>query len=121
MVIIADHLTAATFLIKDGVFPSNKAQGYEFCRLLRRAAVKLHFLMGSAEDIMRLAGITAAIVEIYKSIYFVKDDTLYVQGAIAAEIGKIEKSLDKGIKELEKKTDVSGKDAFDLYQTTAFP
>jgi alanyl-tRNA synthetase len=121
MRIIADHLTAATFLIKDNVFPSNKAQGYVLRRLLRRAAVKLHFLMDSHEDLMQLAGITSSIVEIYKSIYFVKDDTLYVQGAIAAEIGKFEKSLDKGIKELEKKTDVSGKDAFDLYQNYGFP
>src|SRR5258706_5022717 len=121
MRIIADHLTAATFLIKDNVFPSNKAQGYVLRRLLRRAAVKLHFLMGSQEDIVQLAGITSSIIDVYKSIYFAKDDTLYIQGAIAAEIGKFEKSLDKGIKELEKKTDVSGKDAFDLYQNYGFP
>lgn len=121
MRIIADHLTAATFLIKDSIFPSNKAQGYVLRRLLRRAAVKLHFLMGGPDDIIKLAGITSSIVEIYKSVYFVKDDTLYVQGAIAAEIGKFEKSLSKGIKELEKKTDVSGKDAFDLYQNYGFP
>ena len=121
MRIIADHLTAASFLIKDGVFPSNKAQGYVLRRLLRRAAVKLHFLMGGQEGVTQLATITASIIEIYKNIYFTKDDTLYIQGAIAAEIGKFEKSLDKGIKELEKKTDVSGKDAFDLYQNYGFP
>lgn len=121
MRIIADHLTAATFLIKDGIFPSNKAQGYVLRRLLRRAAVKLHFLMGSQEDIIKLAGITSSIIEIYKNIYFVGDDTKYVQGAIAAEIGKFEKSLGKGIKELEKKTDITGKDAFDLYQNYGFP
>ncbi len=121
MRIIADHLTAATFLIKDSVFPSNKAQGYVLRRLLRRAAVKLHFLMGSREGITQLAGITTSIVDIYKSIYFAGDDTIYVQSAIAQEIGKFEKSLDKGIKELEKKADVSGKDAFDLYQNHGFP
>ena len=121
MRIIADHLTAATFLIKDGIFPSNKAQGYVLRRLLRRAAVKLHFLMGGREGIIHLAGITSSIIEIYKSIYFVKDDSLYVQGAIANEVGRFEKSLDKGIKELEKKTEVSGKDAFDLYQNYGFP
>lgn len=121
MRIIADHLTAATFLIKDGIFPSNKAQGYVLRRLLRRAAVKLHFLMSGQENIIHLAGITSAIIDIYKDIYFVGDDSLYVQGAIAAEMGKFEKSLTKGIRELEKKTDVSGKDAFDLYQNYGFP
>lgn len=121
MRIIADHLTAATFLIKDGVFPSNKAQGYVLRRLLRRAAVKLHFLTGSREGITQLAGITASIVSVYKNIYFVGDDTSYVQSAIASEIGKFEKSLDKGIKELEKLDVISGKDAFDLYQNYGFP
>lgn len=121
MRIIADHLTAATFLIKDGVFPSNKSQGYVLRRLLRRAAVKLYFLMGSREKIMSLAGITASIVNIYKEAYFVRDDTKYVQSTIAVEIGKFEKSLDKGIKELEKKSDITGKDAFDLYQNYGFP
>lgn len=121
MRIIADHITAATFLIKDGVFPSNKSQGYVLRRLLRRAAVKLFFLVENREEIISLAGITSSIVSSYKSIYFKNDDTKYVQSCIAVEIGKFEKSLDKGIKELEKKTDVTGKDAFDLYQNYGFP
>jgi alanyl-tRNA synthetase len=121
MRIIADHLTAATFLIKDGVFPSNKSQGYVLRRLLRRAAVKLYFLMGVRDEISSLAGITSSIVAIYKSVYFLKDDTLYIQSSIATEISKFQKSLDKGIKELEKKTDITGKDAFDLYQNYGFP
>ena len=121
MRIIADHLTAATFLIKDGVFPSNKSQGYVLRRLLRRAAVKLYFLMGNREAIISLAGITESIVHTYKTEYFKGDDTRYIQSSIATEIGKFEKSLDKGIKELEKKTDITGKDAFDLYQNYGFP
>ncbi len=121
MRIIADHLTASTFLIKDGVFPSNKSQGYVLRRLLRRAAVKLYFLMGTREEIISLAGITSSIVSIYKEAYFQKDDTKYIQSTIAVEIGKFQKSLDKGIKELEKKTDITGKDAFDLYQNYGFP
>ncbi len=121
MRIIADHLTAATFLIKDSVFPSNKAQGYVLRRLLRRAAIKLHFLMGNREGITQLAGITSSIVGIYKSVYFIGDDAQYVQSTISQEISKFEKSLDRGIKELEKKSEISGKDAFDLYQNYGFP
>ncbi len=121
MRIIADHITAATFLCKDGVFPSNKSQGYVLRRLLRRAAVKLYFLTGNREEIISLAGITSSIVETYKSAYFSTGDTRHIQSTIAVEIGKFQKSLDKGIKELEKKTDITGKDAFDLYQNYGFP
>ena len=121
MRIIADHITAATFLCKDGVFPSNKAQGYVLRRLLRRAAVKLYFLTGNREEIASLAGITSSIIEIYKSVYFDNHDTRHIQSTIAVEITKFQKSLDKGIRELEKKTDVTGKDAFDLYQNHGFP
>jgi len=121
MRIIADHITAATFLCKDGVFPSNKSQGYVLRRLLRRAAVKLYFLMGSRDEIVSLAGITSSIVEIYKFVYFNNQDTRHIQSTIAVEITKFQKSLDKGIRELEKKTDVTGKDAFDLYQNYGFP
>lgn len=121
MRIIADHITAATFLCKDGVFPSNKSQGYVLRRLLRRAAVKLYFLMGNRDEISSLAGITSSIVEIYKSVYFNNQDTRHIQSTIAVEITKFQKSLDKGIRELEKKTDVTGKDAFDLYQNYGFP
>ena len=121
MRIIADHITAATFLCKDGVFPSNKSQGYVLRRLLRRAAVKLYFLMGNRDEISSLAGITSSIVEIYKSVYFNNQDTRHIQSTISVEITKFQKSLDKGIRELEKKTDVTGKDAFDLYQNYGFP
>ncbi len=121
MRIIADHITAATFLCKDGVFPSNKSQGYVLRRLLRRAAVKLYFLMGNRDEISSLAGITSSIVEIYKSVYFNNQDTRHIQSTINVEITKFQKSLDKGIRELEKKTDVNGKDAFDLYQNYGFP
>lgn len=121
MRIIADHITAATFLCKDGVFPSNKSQGYVLRRLLRRAAVKLYFLMESRDEISSLAGITSSIVEIYKSVYFNNQDTRHIQSTISVEITKFQKSLDKGIRELEKKTDVTGKDAFDLYQNYGFP
>jgi alanyl-tRNA synthetase len=69
MRIIADNFTSATFLCKDGVFPSNKSQGYVLRRLLRRAAVKLYFLTGNREEIISLAGITSYRRN-YKSAYF---------------------------------------------------
>jgi len=122
MRIIADHLTAATFLIKDGVFPCNKAQGYVLRRLLRRAAVKLYFLTNNLDKLDDLAVLSAKVTESYSPLYFdFKKDTPAIQGEIKMEIARFGKSLDKGIKDLQKNPHVDGKAAFDLYQNYGFP
>ena len=122
MRIIADHLTAATFLIKDGVFPTNKAQGYVLRRLLRRAAVKLYFLTSNLDMHENLAELCTKVLEFYSPLYFnVTKDTPLLHETIKTEIKKFSSSLDKGIKDLQKKPDVDGKTAFYLYQNYGFP
>jgi alanyl-tRNA synthetase len=122
MRIIADHLTAATFLIKDGVFPTNKAQGYVLRRLLRRAAVKLYFLTNSLETLENIAPLSMLVAQFYSPLYFdVKKDTPPIFETIRSEIKKFGISLDKGVKELEKNPHIDGKAAFDLYQNYGFP
>lgn len=122
MRVIADHLTAATFLIKDGVFPTNKAQGYVLRRLLRRAAVKLYFLTSSLETHETLAELSSKVLESYSPLYFnVQKDTPVLHETIKTEIRKFSASLDKGIKELQNNPNVDGKAAFDLYQNYGFP
>lgn len=122
MRVIADHLTAATFLIKDNVFPTNKAQGYVLRRLLRRAAVKLYFLTGSLETLDSLASLSNIVSEYYSPLYFdVKRDAPVIYETIRMEIKKFGVSLDKGTKELEKNPKIDGKAAFDLYQNYGFP
>ncbi|MFZ3069017.1 MAG: alanine--tRNA ligase [Microgenomates group bacterium] len=122
MRVIADHLTAATFLIKDGVFPTNKAQGYVLRRILRRAAVKLYFLTSDFETLERLAELSFLVAQIYSPLYFdIKRDTPVLHETIKTEIKRFSVSLDKGIKELEKNPKIDGKAAFDLYQNYGFP
>lgn len=122
MRIIADHLTAATFLIKDGVFPTNKAQGYVLRRLLRRAAVKLYFLTGSLETIEKLSDLSALVAQFYSPLYFdLESDSAFLHETINTELKKFGNSLDKGIKELQKNPHIDGKAAFDLYQNYGFP
>jgi len=122
MRIIADHLTAATFLIKDGVFPTNKAQGYVLRRLLRRAAVKMYFLTGTLESLDSMAAISSLVCEIYSPLYFdVKKDIPVIFETIRMEIKKFGISLDKGTKELQKNPHIDGKTAFNLYQNYGFP
>ena len=122
MRIIADHITAATFLIKDDVFPTNKAQGYVLRRLLRRAAVKLYFLTSNLEMHESLSQLSSTVAQFYAPLYFdTVRDIPVIHETIRMEIKKFSASLDKGIKELQKNPNVDGKDAFDLYQNYGFP
>jgi alanyl-tRNA synthetase len=121
--IISDHLKAATFLLNDGVLPSNKTQGYVLRRLIRRAVVKLHQLgvSGSAKEV---AGeVVASIGQTYHDIYFQPQSGEFagLKQTLTEEITKFENTLKKGLKIFEKTPIVTGKVAFDLLQTYGFP
>jgi len=121
MRIIADHLKAATMLIVDGVEPSNKTQGYVLRRLLRRAGLKAHQL--NKELVNELPGLSRTILELYQDVHAYYSDDVFntVELVIRRELLKFEKTLDKGLKVLEKTKKVDGKVAFDLYQSYGFP
>lgn len=120
--IIADHFKTAVFIIKDGVYPSNKEQGYVLRRLLRRALVKIHSLGNEQFGREHVQPIVESIIETYDGIYFDKNaDLSKILPVIEDEIGKFKKSLQQGMKEIEKIETVDGKIAFDLYQTYGFP
>ncbi len=120
--IIADHIKAATFLIADGVTPSNKLQGYILRRLIRRAAVKMHSLGGGLTPIPGFEGLTDQVLQMYDGIYFDRQKIReMVFKTIETEMNKFAKSLDKGLKILEQEKNPTGKTAFDLYQTYGFP
>ncbi len=122
MRIIADHLKASVFLIKDGVFPSNKEQGYVLRRLLRRLTVKLRKMLGKLPSPEEVATIANVILKMYEGIYFnPQEDIGLVQPIIVDEIKKFSASLEKGIKLIEKIPTIDGKIAFDLYQSYGFP
>ena len=117
--IIADHIKAAAFLIKDGVVPSNKEQGYVLRRLIRRAAVKLHQLNGNLELLPKLVD---PVIDIYQGTeYFQIGDWDGIRKVIEDEVRRFEVTLKKGLKEVEKIEKIDGKMAFDLYQTFGFP
>ncbi|PJE58356.1 MAG: alanine--tRNA ligase [Candidatus Portnoybacteria bacterium CG10_big_fil_rev_8_21_14_0_10_36_7] len=117
MRVIADHLKAATFLIADGVVPSNTQQGYVLRRLIRRA-IRYGHLLGIEKNFTKQ--ISEAVVEIYKDIYsdFGKNK-IFVE--LENEENRFRETLEKGLKEFEKMQNVSGADAFNLYQTYGFP
>lgn len=124
MRVIADHLKAATFLMIDGVVPSNKEQGYVLRRLLRRAAVKMHQLQGALTPIPGFQAIVDAILRTESTItedINSEQNRTTIFNVLADELSKFAKSLEKGLKELEKNDEITGKIAFDLFQTYGFP
>jgi alanyl-tRNA synthetase len=120
--IIADHLKASVFIIKNGVFPTNKEQGYFLRRLLRRAAVKMHQLTGRLNP--KALGTIAdeGVLATYDTVHFerAKDRDAIVR-VIEEEIDRFGRSIERGLKEIQKVETIDGKKAFDLYQSYGFP
>ncbi len=123
--IITDHIRGATFLIADGVMPSNVAQGYILRRLLRRA-IRYGRVLNLDKNF--LIPLSQKVMEIYKEFYpelsAKREDILTV---IQKEEEKFSKTLRNGLRELEKiftskkNKIISGIDAFYLYESYGFP
>ena len=127
--IIADHVRAATFMIGDGVKPSNTERGYVLRRLIRRAsqhAMKLSIQDKDKEDSML---VRAAIITIekYKESYSELDgEEAYkeITETIWKEEVQFAHALDRGMKEFEKAAAtkyISGQTALTLFTTHGFP
>ncbi|MBI5456560.1 alanine--tRNA ligase [Candidatus Kaiserbacteria bacterium] len=126
--IILDHIRAATFMIADGVRPSNTERGYVLRRLIRRAVQHANKL-GVAEDptddtiLVRCATL---FTEEYGDAYPELNDEV-VWSAIKEEIAKEEKqfqqTLQKGLREFEKMIsgDITGEQAYLLFTSYGFP
>jgi len=122
MRIIADHIKASVFLIKNGVLPNNKEHGYFLRRILRRLTLKTRNLMNKTPSAKNIADISESILKIYERIYFdpTKDRQL-IHAVVEEEIERFNRSLERGLNELNKIADIDGKTAFDLYQSFGFP
>ncbi|OGE86068.1 MAG: hypothetical protein A3J48_03860 [Candidatus Doudnabacteria bacterium RIFCSPHIGHO2_02_FULL_46_11] len=117
--IIADHLRAGTFLVADGVEPSNKERGYVLRRILRRAMVhaKLNNLKGGW-----IRDIISSYIDSYKSHYeYLDEDRDRIIKTIEAEHEKFSTTLEKGLRELDKYETITGTDAFYLFQSFGIP
>lgn len=123
--VIADHMRAAVMLAADGVYPSNKEQGY-FARRLVRRSIRYAKMIGI--DQLFVADLVPVIVEIYKNSYpDVAEKLVQIQNALASEEKKFAKTIEKGLRELEKYQEmkpavaIDGSIAFRLYETHGFP
>lgn len=118
--IIADHIKASCFLIKDGVAPSNKLQGYVLRRLTRRACIKINSIKDSSMH--TLPELVDPVIDIYATTsYFQTGDWNNIRNTLLEEIEKFQKTLNQGLREVKKIQKIDAKSAFDLYQTYGFP
>ncbi|MBI3952751.1 MAG: alanine--tRNA ligase [Candidatus Doudnabacteria bacterium] len=116
--IIADHLRASVFLIADGITPSNKDRGYVLRRLMRRA-ITYGKKIGINDPFTTL--LYRNLVEIYGAHYPELKHADKILEELNKEETKFRETLSKGLKLLEKKDKLSGKEAFDLFQSYGFP
>lgn len=117
--IVADHTRAATFIIADGVTPSNKERGYVLRKLIRRA-VRFGYLLTINQPFM--GELAEKIIENYKDIYRELDkNSKRIKTEIEGEELRFRNTLFRGLKEIEKYDKITGKIAFDLYQSFGFP
>jgi alanyl-tRNA synthetase len=120
--ILAEHGRTMTFLVADGVVPSNEERGYVLRRIIRRA-VRHAFLLG-AEQLVTPALVDATI-DVMGSAYpeIVKQREL-VLGVVSREEERFRQTLARGLELLDDMLgagDVSGDDAFFLHDTLGFP
>ncbi|WP_457625177.1 alanine--tRNA ligase [Persephonella sp.] len=128
MRVIADHLRAITFLISDGVFPSNEGRGYVLRRILRRAlrygkeiGIEKPFLFEGVD----------VVIDIFKEPYpELIGNRGFIKGLVKAEEEKFIKTLKRGMDILyeiiekakkEGRHHITGKEIFMLYDTYGFP
>ena len=122
--IIADHIKASAFLISEGILPSKEERGYIVRRLLRRAQRFASRINLSQEGLLKVG---RCVVEIYQEPYPELQGKLEeILTVMQNEFEKFSKTIEKGIKELEKlirhgKNIIGGKEAFYLYETFGFP
>ncbi len=115
--IIADHMRSISFLISDGVRPSNKDQGYVLRKLMRRV-ITYKFKMDMGWSFF--GDIFETITKNY-GIFYKNLDRIQIEGEFTNEENKFLETLKRGLNELEKRDKVNAQDAFRLYESFGLP
>jgi len=120
--VLADHARAVTFLMADGVFPSNEGRGYVLRRILRRA-VRHAWLLGRREPTLAqlTRAVTGAMGDVYPELVSKEQ---HIERVTRAEEERFLETIAGGLarmEELRHQPVISGEDAFKLYDTYGFP
>ena len=124
--VIADHLRSTSFLMADGVLPSNEGRGYVLRRIMRRAMRHAH-LLGASEPLMHRL-VPALVTEMGAAYPELSRGRALVEEVLEREETQFRRTLDKGLKLLDEATgdlaeggELDGDIAFRLYDTYGFP
>lgn len=124
--VIADHLRSTSFLIADGVLPSNEGRGYVLRRIMRRAMRHVH-LLGAKDPVMHSL-VPALVAQMGQAFPELGRAQSMIEEALILEETRFKTTLDRGLKlldaELEGTADgaeLPGATAFKLYDTYGFP
>jgi len=124
--VIADHLRSTSFLIADGVMPSNEGRGYVLRRIMRRAMRHAH-LLGAADPLMHRL-VPALVAQMGQAYPELGRAQALIEETLRLEETRFRQTLDRGLKLLDEEllhlpegADLPGKAAFKLYDTYGFP
>ena len=124
--VIADHLRSTSFLIADGVMPSNEGRGYVLRRIMRRAMRHAH-LLGAADPLMHrlVPSLVSQMGQAYPELGRAQ---ALIEETLRLEETRFRQTLDRGLKLLDEElaglpegADLPGQAAFKLYDTYGFP
>jgi alanyl-tRNA synthetase len=124
--VIADHLRSTSFLIADGVMPSNEGRGYVLRRIMRRAMRHAHML-GAQDPVMHKL-VTALVRQMGGAYPELGRAQSLIEETLRSEETRFKQTLDRGLKLLDDEVsrlpqgaDLPGAAAFKLYDTYGFP
>ncbi|MDA0924039.1 MAG: alanine--tRNA ligase [Proteobacteria bacterium] len=124
--VIADHLRSCSFLIADGVMPSNEGRGYVLRRIMRRAMRHAH-LLGTKDPMMHKL-VPALVTQMGQAYPELGRAQVLITETLKLEEERFRTTLDRGLKLLEDElaqlpdgADLPGEAAFKLYDTFGFP
>lgn len=126
--VITDHIRSVTFMVGDGILPSNEGRGYVLRRLLRRAARHGKLLGIHGAFLFKVA---QRVIEVSKDAYpELAERAETIEKVISIEEQRFQETIDQGLSILQNyiiemkkqnRMELSGKDAFKLYDTYGFP
>lgn len=124
--VIADHLRSTSFLIADGVLPSNEGRGYVLRRIMRRAMRHAH-LLGAKDPVMHRL-VPALVKQMGQAYPELSIGQSMIEETLLLEETRFKTTLDRGLKLLDDEISglskggaLSGSAAFKLYDTFGFP